>query len=532
MRLKKATTETRLEETILMGMIVSTDLLLELRSLIDSNYFTSTYSQTVCNWILDYFDAHQKAPYNMLESIFESKKDLLDREDVSVIAKLFERMNKLYADMENPSADFFRDLSLPFFEKRELELKIEKAQGFLAQGEIEQAKDTIFQPSKVEIVNFCPISPTSTSIIEEAFFQQEDAVLNLPGAVGNLLGPLNKKWMVMIQAPMKRGKTFLSEEIGFLATLDRKRVYYVSMEMSEKDMSKRHAKRITACADEGEGYYIVPTFDCRLNQDGSCESKNRGNEITLVSDDGQYPDYSDVQTLKGLSYKPCTYCRDLGDKRVWDQSVWFKTVWKRDILHKSMMERIANYDKMYGEQYMKFVAYPKFSRSITEIFQDYERFSQKTGWKADIFIIDYLDITKPERFYKQSRDTIDDNWKTAAGLFSKYDVLGITPSQGSRASIKKAIMEEDDTSEDIRKLAHVDICISMNQTRIEKRKHVYRLGLLAHRHRRFDINENALVLCQFQLGQVILDSTTVFIQEQDFEEQNDKKKGRGKNKND
>ena len=89
-------------------------------------------------------------------------------------------------------------------------------------------------------------------------------------------------------------------------------------------------------------------------------------------------------------------------------------------------------------------------------------------------------------------------------------------------------MEEDDTSEDIRKLAHIDVCISMNQTRLEKRKKCYRLGLLAHRHRNFDVNTNALVLWQLQLGQIMMDSTTVFIQEEEYTQSDEKKKGRKK----
>ena len=49
MKLKRVTEEVRLEETILMGMIVFSDFLSDIRAIVDSTYFTSTYSQTVCN---------------------------------------------------------------------------------------------------------------------------------------------------------------------------------------------------------------------------------------------------------------------------------------------------------------------------------------------------------------------------------------------------------------------------------------------------------------------------------------------------
>ena len=528
MRLKQVTEDIRLEETILMGMIVSSDFLLSSRNMIDFTFFTSSYTQTVCSWVLDYFDDHQKAPFTMIESIFEAKKDSLDREDISVITKLMDRINSIYTNLEDPNPEFFLKIATPFFEKRELQLKIDKANGLLSQGSVKEAKEVLEETSKISTDTFSPVSPTSSAVVDEAIFSEDTGIVTFPGAVGDMIGPLEKKWMVMLQAPMKRGKTFVLEEIAILSAFQRKRVWVVTMEMNKKNMGKRFIKRVTGCSEEGSGNYVLPVFDCKLNQDGSCVSNNRENKITLIGEDGAYPDYTDPDVIRGLAYKPCTYCRDLGDKRIWDSSVWYKCAKKPEISSRKMLKRIQCFEEMYGDPYIKFVNYPKFSKNINEIFHDYEAYSSRTGWIADVFIIDYLDITAPVKSYAQSRDTIDSNWKTAAGLFDSHNVLGITPAQGSRASIKKALMEEDDTSEDIRKLAHVDVCISMNQTRLEKRKNCYRLGLLAHRHRRFDVNVNACVLWQPQLGQIMLDSALMYIQEEEPAQESEKKKGRKK----
>ena len=528
MRLTKVSEDTRLEETILMGMIVSSEFLADIRPVVDHVFFTSSYTQELCNWTLDYFDNHQKAPFTMIESIFESKKDSLDREDVSVIAGLLQRINKLYTNLEDPNPEFFSKLAVPFFEKRDLQIRLDKANGFLSQGNLEEAKNALEEKRTVQIEEFEPVSPTQDSLVNAAIFSEASGCLILPGAVGEMIGPLEKKWFVAVQAPMKRGKTQILQEMAILSAFQRKRVWFVTMEMNKKNMGHRFVKRVTGCSEAGPGRYVVPTFDCRLNQDGSCLSKNRCNQITLIGEDGSYPDYTDPDVIAGLAYKPCTYCRDLGDKRIWEQSLWYSAVTKGDYKSRSMMKRIAAFEEMYGEPYIKFVNYPKFSKSITEIMDAYRRYRDRTGWVADVFVVDYLEITAPEKHYAQSRDTIDSNWKTAAGLFDQENVLGISPAQGSRASIKKALMEEDDTSEDIRKLAHIDVCISMNQTRLEKRKKCYRLGLLAHRHRNFDVNTNALVLWQLQLGQIMMDSTTVFIQEEEYTQSDEKKKGRKK----
>ena len=94
-------------------------------------------------------------------------------------------------------------------------------------------------------------------------------------------------------------------------------------------------------------------------------------------------------------------------------------------------------------------------------------------------------------------------------------MLQFGATQASRASLKKYLMEEEDTTEDIRKLAHIDALFALNQSREEKRAGIMRLGALVHRHRKFDINVNAMMLTQFDVGQVILDSEKIYVEADD-----------------
>jgi len=286
--------------------------------------------------------------------------------------------------------------------------------------------------------------------------------------------------------------------------------------MDKMDSSERFIRRITGCCRE-PGHYIFPTFDCRLNQTGECVSKHRKNQEILLDEDGKFPDFSTLESITGNPYKVCNYCRFSDDRaKTYEPSVWFKTYKKGRITDKKQVDLVRAWNDLYGKN-IKFIKYPKFSKSIVEIFQEYKLFSLRTGFVADIVIVDYLDITKPTRFHNQSRDNYDEVWKIAAGKADEFDVLLFSGAQGSRASLKKALMEEEDTTEDIRKLAHVDALFSINQTRPEKRKQIMRIGCLVHRHRNFDINRNAVILNQFTLGQVVLDSEEMFVYESDFE---------------
>ena len=83
------------EEFILLGMITSTELLTTIKN-IKKEYFTNSYSQTVCEWILKYFAKHGRAPEVTISSIFNAKKAKLDREDEMVILKMFQRIESEY----------------------------------------------------------------------------------------------------------------------------------------------------------------------------------------------------------------------------------------------------------------------------------------------------------------------------------------------------------------------------------------------------------------------------------------------------
>ena len=518
MKIKKVSNESKLEETILMGMTVSSPFLSKIRPIISEDFFTSSYTQTVCSWILAYFDKNSRSPVSTLEKIFEAKKDDMGREDIMVVTKLLERMNDIYSSLDDIDEDFFFQTAQPFIEKRELEIKIDKASGLIAQNEFKEAKSILEAPPKSVQFDDVPISLTDPTLIEQALYSEEDPTFDYGGALGSIIGPLLKPWMVIFQAPMKRGKTQMLYETGMLGAVEGKKVYYVSLEMDKISSSMRAMRRITGC-NLNPGKYIFPTFDCKLNQLGTCESKNRCGDSSLLDEEGNYPDFSSVKSIESLDYKVCNYCRFHPKYYdIYEPSTWFETYEKGSIRDKKNLDLIRAYEGMYGKNF-KFVKYPKFSKSIVEIFQDYKLFSMRTGFVADMMIIDYLDITKPLRFHSNSRDNYDEVWKVAAGKADEFNLLLFSGAQGSRASIKKALMEEEDTTEDIRKLAHVDALFSLNQTRMEKRKQLMRVGCLVHRHRDFDINRNALILQQISLGQVILDSEEIMVFESDFEQE-------------
>jgi hypothetical protein len=86
-------------------------------------------------------------------------------------------------------------------------------------------------------------------------------------------------------------------------------------------------------------------------------------------------------------------------------------------------------------------------------------------------------------------------------------MLWATGTQSSRKSIYKKNVMQDDTSEDIRKLAHVNAMFSLNQTETEELLGIMRVGVTVHRHKKSSERKNVIVLGNLSVGQPILDSS-------------------------
>ena len=123
--------------------------------------------------------------------------------------------------------------------------------------------------------------------------------------------------------------------------------------------------------------------------------------------------------------------------------------------------------------------------------------------------IDYADILAPEDARMTPRERSDDTWKTLKNLADSRHCLVVTASQSNRISFDKKNVTQTDIAEDIRKVAHVDMMISLNQSPSEKVKGVMRIAVIAGRDIDFDQYKTATILQQLELGQVVLDSEII-----------------------
>ena len=499
-KIVRRSVDTSIEQNILTASIISSHYLEKIWPLYQKEYMTNTFAKKVMEWVLDYYDNFGESPKHHIKDIFNVEKGTLDDAEMEIIQIFLENLSKRYVDDQGVNDDYLLHQTMEYFRKREIEIRVSNAQSFLTIGRLDKAEEELTKMKKVMLQTSNWSNPFDSASINNVFDERNKGIFRFPGALGDLLGGIERGWFIAWLAPFKRGKTFMLLELVIIAALCGLKAVFVSLEMSKKAVDERIYKRITAYGEAGL-IHIIPVFDCLKNQLGVCGDSNcKGSNLSLGDSKETIADYSE-----DLRHKVCTNCKNIKGSP-YEQTTWFEPVTKKDFTSNNVHKKMRAMAKMYGEN-IRTISYPRFSASVADLNKDLDILEQTEGFIADVLAADYADIFRPASTSKDSRGSIDDIWKDLAAMCAIRHLIGGTASQGTRGAIYKSDLGQDDLAEWIGKLAHVDIFTAINQTPEEKRKGVIRQALLAHRHKEFDEKKNVTILQALSLGQVHLDSS-------------------------
>jgi hypothetical protein len=455
-------------------------------------------------WTLDYFDKFGESPKQHIQSIFDIEKGKMDDAEIEIIQTFLKTLNKNYVEDQGINDEYILDQTMSYFRKREVEIRVENAQKLIDIGKIDKAEEELFHMKKVVRLTSNWSNPFETANIHEVFDEQNKGVFRFPGALGDLLGDLERGWLIAFLAPFKRGKTWLLQEAVVIGAILGLKCIFVSLEMKKKNINERIYKRITAYGEEGKTDHAVPVFDCVKNQTGVCEKGIRTNHIGLYDGEGDLPEFS-----PDMDYRPCSVCKDnRKEQEDYELATWFEMMVKPEFTAKNVNKKLKSFSRFYGDN-IRVICYPRFSASVEDLERDLDMLEQTEGFIPDLIAADYADIFKPNSRGgggNEPRHGIDEIWKTLASMAARRMALLFSASQGNRGSIYKENMDQTDLAEWIGKLAHVDKFASVNQSLEEKRKGIIRIGMLADRHKEFHEKDQCMLLQALALGQVHLDS--------------------------
>ncbi len=505
MSITRKTIESATEDKIVIGMVMSTKFIREVRDVYNLDYMKNSFAKAVCAWALNYYEDYEKAPKYQIKDIFDLKREEMEPADVTIIEAFLVKLSKQYSEEQEINEDYFIDKAIEYFEKRELEIRSEQTRKLLEAGKVAEAKEVFSGYKDVEKKTSEIFFPLSTEQAMKVYDDKNEHLLILPGKLGEFLGPFDRGHLFSVVGRFKGGKSFTMQEIVIQALACRLKGAVFSLEMNENDLCKRIYKRLSATTDS-DNFAIQSCFDCVSSQDDSCTKTSRIGKTGLILQSGEIPKFSPE-----LQYTPCDVCRKFPE---WDRppefklTTWFSQHKKEPHSLKNSVRTIRKFTGMWGNN-LAVKAYPRFSATLSDIRRDLDYLEYIEGFIPDVVIIDYAGIIKPERSFSKDYMGLDAIWMSLAGLAEERHCLVVTGSQVERGTLSKKQIESDGLAGWIGQLAHVDMMIALNQDSKEKKRGLVKIAKLADRHKDFNEQDMCHVLQHFGTGQTVLDSEIV-----------------------
>lgn len=507
-----------IEKNTLILLITSTQALNTLAPLIQPEFFESPYSRKVCKWIKEFWLAYKEAPGKLIQNIYESERINLNPKEEEEIADFLETLSEKFIEEggEKQNTDYLIEKASRYLKSRSLSCLVSKVQGMLEMGELEEAEAELSRKSLLSQLSSNWVFPLDDPVFINQVFdeEEEETFVELGGGLKELCGNPRRGEFWGVMGFTGRGKTWYMWELARWALESGRRVAWISLEMLDKRFAIRPYMNLTAAGFKNDGIYKYPVFDCRLNQNNTCKKLDR------VSRMGKPREFDP----KDDRYLPCTYCREMeGEERDFDPAVWYEELIQprisRGLVIKQLMEQYGN---QYGTRLFSLISFPSFGADVGDIINALDALEFSKGWIPDVICVDYADILRPDDTKVIGRDRIDHTWKLLKGLAETRRAWVITPTQSNREGADKGLLSETNTGEDIRKLHHVDVMLTVNQTKAEKSQNFARIGQLKARWEDFDPMQVLMVLQHLKTGQTNLDSCLVrWERKGKFEEEED-----------
>ena len=491
MRLRRRVVNSDIEKQVLIGFITSDKINHSLKGLFDPKLFQLNVGKIVSKWVKNYYALYNRSPKADIQEIFLAERHDLNPEDTIDIEKFLHSLSEQY--LENPpNEDYLLDKAKVFLKKQSLLIGIKEANIILEGGNgdmaaISAAEAAIARSQKSAIESNKAIdlmsSETLISILEEA----KNPLLVLREPMGTFMGPLHRGYLVGIMGSMKRGKTWMLQQMSTEAMENGLRVVFVSLEMPKVKIAKRFWQQL-GCFGKEDGTYQFPVFDCQLNMYDKCSKSLRV-----------------CHTKKGESgYKICMECPEGRNKHL---STYLVPEDRPGMTSKGLMKVAKGWTLHHGKNTCRILSYPAFTANLSQIMNDIDVLEWREGYIPDVLAIDYPAILAPEgNQSSQNKEYvgIGDTWKTLKGIAEERQLLVFAPIQSDRSGTEANHLKIKNTAGYVQIIAHLDKCITLNQNEEDYEKRIMRIGKIADRWDDAYLSKEIRALTQLQCGQPLI----------------------------
>lgn len=460
----------RFERQIITAMIVSSEFLQGVAPIYQEGCLRIPFAQTIAQWCLEYFSQYNLAPVSHIEDIFKDQKNnIADPDEAEMIETFLLDISKEYVKGEKFNAKYMLDKTETHFRKLSLKNLTKEIQKTLIGGRVEEAEALVKGYTRVTRMQTKGIDPISDpKVIASALDTNSgDRLFSLPGILGETIGVFERGWLFSFVGASGTGKSWWLMLTALRALFAGLNVVFISMEMSEKQMTRRIQHWING----------QPT-------------KRWAGELSIP--------YFNGRSENGISYK-----KDIRKELTIQQAIQ-----KSKSLKKSALVR--------GNSF-KLVTYPSRTITMSDIDVYLHNLEYYENFIPDVVVTDYADKVKPSDSRQQFRHQLAEVWEAHKALAQKKNCLVITASQSNTSRTGKDI-NQGDWAEAIAKLELCDAGMAINMPPDDKRKGLMRATVMKQRDDYFDLIQEIMVLHALKIGRCYLDSRLIPRKEKEKED--------------
>lgn len=411
----------------------------------DEQLFTSKWANLITGWILKYFRKYGTAPRREIEPMFESwASRSKDKATIELVERFVRSLSEEYEREGTKQTEYLCDLASAHFNSVRLLAHATKLQGLVDRGKLKEADSSAMAYNRIDIGSTTDIDVfQDKDAIKEVFAEKQPDLIRYPGAVGEFFkGALGRDCFVAIQAPEKRGKTWMLMDMAWMGAIQRRKVVFFSVgDMSQLQMMERLVVRAAQ----------KPLYPCEVTVPIEMKLSK------LKDDEGRWK-YNALLKTKRKRFK-----KSLG----WGSSVkGFQEILRTQIKSKTTMFRLSTH--------------PGLSIGVDGIRGKIQEWA-RNGWVPDIIVVDYADILAPPSGVRETRDQINQTWIGLRSLSQTFHCLVLTATQADAASYDVKTQGMKNFSNDKRKHGHVTAEFGLNQTEDEEDRGILRFNWLVRR---------------------------------------------------
>ena len=417
--------------------IKDTEFLKVIAHKLEPEDFKNVLANKIYTWVRDYYIQYKKAPDEHIYELLEQNTTHLKKADVEDYEFFLDRAYDAKANK-----DFLITNIGEYLKRLAIERAIDEANILKEEHKLDDAIQVLRNSfnAGLDVNDFgLDFLADKSRYIRRAL--REDALFStmLPHVDAKLGGGFRRKWLVMIAATMKRGKSWGLLHLTRAALLQGKNVLHLTLEMPKEEVQDRLdmmcGSLIEYDGKTPKNMVSVPFYTCGdwSSRKFCGKIKQQGRRMDCMNCEHK-AEYVGTQKTKHMSL-------EVGKKV------------------RSVLESV---DMFGGNLIIKDFSSRKTNVDVVEGLLD-DLISFKDFY-TEVLVIDYPDLMSSRKSHKEKRDSLDEIYKDLKDLSKERDITTLIASQAVRGAIDKGSLSQKDIAEDIRKFAHIDLGFMLGST--------------------------------------------------------------------